>query len=99
VAEADQPRLLALLQEALPFYEEPGDLRIRLLRSRDDPERFIEVVEYQGRESHDRDQLRVASDPRMRALLERWHGLFTGPLEIETYQDVPEIRTDIGGPP
>src|SRR6185436_19766586 len=97
VAEEKEERLLAFLREAVPYYEQPGDIRIRLLRSRSDPRRFIEVVEYADRSAHDRDQIRVASEPRMRSFLERWHDLLDGPVEVETYEEVTELLTRNGG--
>jgi len=96
VAEANQERLFSFLRNALPFYEQPG-IRIRLLQSRDDPGRFLEIVEYDGRETHDRDQVRVDSEPQMRALLDRWHALLEGSPEVETYEEVTEVLREDGG--
>lgn len=96
VVEENQEKLLAFLREALPFYEQPG-IRIRLLRNREDPSRFIEIVEYDDRETHDRDQVRVDSDPQMRDLLDRWHTLLEGVLEVETYEEISELLREDGG--
>jgi len=90
VADAEQPRLLEFLREALPFYEAPGGIRIRLLRSCDDPSRLIEAVEYRDREVHDRDQVRVETDPQMRSFLDRWRALLQGPPEVETYEEITD---------
>ena len=49
---------------AIPFYEQPGGIRVRLLWDTADPDRFIEIVEYADQGAHDRDQARVADDPR-----------------------------------
>lgn len=98
VAEANQERLFSFLRDALPFYEQPG-IRIRLLQSRDDPARLLEIVEYDGREIHDRDQVRVDSDPQMRSLLDRWHALLEGPPEVETYEEITEVLREYGGAP
>lgn len=97
VAEENQEDLLKLLREALPYYEQPEGIRIRLLQSRDDPRRFIEVVEYDNRSTHDRDQTRVETDPQMRVLLDRWHALLEGSLEIETYEEITELLQGGGG--
>jgi quinol monooxygenase YgiN len=99
VTEGNEERLLALLREAVPYYEQPGDIRIRLLRSRSEPRRFIEVVEYADRSAHDRDQIRVANEPRMKGFLERWRALLEGPVEVETYEEVTELLTRNGGAP
>lgn len=75
----------AFLAEAIPFYESPGGIRVRVLWDVADPNRFIEVIEYVDQAAHDRDQLRVENDPRMRDLLERWRSLLDGPPVVETY--------------
>lgn len=99
VAEENEERLFAFLREAIRHYEEPGDLRIRLLRSHDEPDRLIEVVEYTDRRAYERDQIRVASEPVMKGLLDRWHELLAGPVEVETYEELTELLTQSGGVP
>ena len=94
VAEENQERLLAFLREALPYYEQPDGVRIRLLQSRDDPRRFIEIVEYEDRNAYDRDQVRVETDPQMRALLDRWHALLDGSVEVETYEEITDLLAE-----
>lgn len=78
--------LLAFLAEAIPFYEKPGGIRVRLLWDTTDPGRFIEIVEYADQEAHDRDQVRVAEDPEMGEYLRRWRDLLAGPPQVETYR-------------
>ncbi len=56
----------------------------------DEPDQFIEVVEYADQETHDRDQLRVATDVEMRDYLDRWRALLAEPPQIETYQAHPK---------
>ena len=97
VAAENRERLIAFLREALPHYERPGGIRIRLLQSRDDPRRFLEIVEYEDRSAHDRDQVRVESEPQMRALLDRWHGLLEDSVEVETYEEITELLRGDGG--
>lgn len=80
--------LLDFLREAVPFYERPGGIRIRLLGDAADPERYIEVVEYESEAAYLRDQERVASDPEMKKLLARWRSLMASPPVVETYRDV-----------
>lgn len=99
VAEENEERLLAFLREAVPYYEQPGDIRVRLLRSRSDPRRLIEVVEYATRGVYDRDQVRVAGEPRMKSFLERWHDLLEGSVEVEVYEELTELLTGKGGVP
>ena len=82
--------LAAFLAEAIPFYERPGGIRVRVLWDVADPDRFLEIIEYAGQGAHDRDQLRVQTDPEMLAYLHRWRGLLAGPPQVETYRvDTP----------
>jgi hypothetical protein len=78
--------LVAFLAEAIPFYEQPGGIRVRLLWDIADSDRFIEVVEYANREAYNRDQARVSDDPEMAGYLSRWRNLLTGPPQVETYR-------------
>lgn len=56
-----------------------------MLWNTEKPTDFIEVIEYADQETHDRDQLRVENDPRMRTLLNRWRELLDGPPQVERY--------------
>lgn len=85
--------LIGFLRRAIPFYESPGGIRIRLLEDRSDPDRFIEVVEYAGEEAYRRDERRVASDPEMRRWLDEWRALLAEPPVVEVYRDATaEVR-------
>lgn len=79
---------MAFLREAIPFYETPGGIRIRLLEDQDDPERLIEVVEYATILDYEQDQERVRTDPEMGAVLARWRALLADPPEVETCRRV-----------
>ena len=83
--------LVAFLHEAVPFYERPGGIRVRLLWDVSDPDRFVEVVEYADQDVHDRDQVRVDSDAQMQDYLRRWRALLAEPPEVETYR-VASVR-------
>lgn len=74
------------LAEAIPFYESPGGIRVRVLWDVADPDRFVEIIEYADQDAHDRDQIRVENDVQMRDLLERWRDLLDGPPLVETYE-------------
>ncbi len=76
----------AFLPEAIPFYESPGGIRVRVLWDVADPDRFVEIIEYADQDAHDRDQIRVENDVQMRDLLERWRDLLDGPPIVETYE-------------
>jgi hypothetical protein len=82
--------LVEFLREAIPFYERPGGIRVRLLWDVADADRFVEVVEYADQDTHGRDQARVDSDPEMRGYLRRWRALLAEPPQVETYRvDAP----------
>lgn len=83
--------LVDFLAEAIPFYERPGGIRVRVLWDTADPDRFVEIIEYADQAAHDRDQLRVERDPQMRGYLERWRALLDAPPQVETYEvDTPQ---------
>lgn len=79
-------RFFTFLHEAIPFYESPGGIRVRLLEDKSDEHRFIEVIEYDSQESFDRDDLRVREDPEMKSMLERWRALLEQPPVVEVYK-------------
>ncbi|MEZ6318142.1 MAG: antibiotic biosynthesis monooxygenase [Phycisphaerales bacterium] len=85
VAPGKRADFLAFLREAVPFYESPGGIRVRVLFDREDPDRFVEVIEYATVDIQDRDQQRVEHDPEMRSFLERWRALLDGPVTVERY--------------
>jgi quinol monooxygenase YgiN len=86
VAPGQRADLVRFLREAIVFYERPGGIRVRLLWDLDDPDRFIEVVEYADRDAHDRDQMRVDHDPEMQGYLRRWRALLAEPPQVHTYE-------------
>jgi hypothetical protein len=91
-AQGRRDDLIAFLAEAIPVYEEPGGIRVRMLWNTVTPNDFIEVIEYADQGTHDRDQLRVEDDPRMRSLLTRWRALLDGPPVVERFSDSATIR-------
>lgn len=96
--------LLAFLRRAVPYYEAPGGIRVRLLQSVKDPDSFVEIVEYETKDAFDRDQQRVANDPEMRALLSEWRDLLAESAVVESFQELtsmitcsPELQSEYGG--
>lgn len=87
VAQGRRDDLVAFLVEAIPVYEEPGGIRVRMLWNTETPNDFIEVIEYADQETHDRDQARVEDDLRMRSLLKRWRALLDGPPVVERFSE------------
>ena len=86
VAVGRRDDLVAFLRAAVPFYERPGGIRVRLLWEMSDPDRFIEVVEYADQATYDRDQERANGDAEMQDYLRRWRALLAGPPEVEAYR-------------
>lgn len=87
VREGGLEDLVGFLRRAVPFYESPGGIRVRLLQSGSDPSRLIEVVEYESEDAYRRDEERVASDPEMGRLLAEWRALLAEPPSVEVYRD------------
>lgn len=83
----EQP-LREFLNDAIPFYEAPGGIHMRLVRDASDPLAFIEIVEYATREDYAADQHRVANDPEMAGYLERWRKLLDGPPGVEVWEQL-----------
>ena len=79
--------LLTFLRDAVPFYESPGGIRVRLIEDHDDPDRFIEIVEYNTERAYLDDQHRVEHDPEMKGYLARWRGLLAEPPCVEVYRE------------
>lgn len=76
------------LLEAIPFYEQPGGIRILLFQDRSNPKRFIEKVEYADETAFLSDQVRVETDSQMQGYLQRWRELLEQAPEVEVYQTV-----------
>lgn len=79
--------LVEFLRSAVATYEELPGVRVRLLQSHDDPDRWLEIVEYPDRQTYEADQVRVEADPRLRRLLQRWRRLLAAPAGVETWEE------------
>lgn len=86
VAPGRRAEFLAFLAQAIPTYQSPGGITIRLLEDLHDDHRFIELVLYDDLAAYQRDQQRVATDPAMQALLARWRSLLAEPPVVEVYR-------------
>jgi quinol monooxygenase YgiN len=86
VAPGRRDEFLAFLRDAIPYYEAPGGIRIRLLQDREEPDLFIEVVEYRDRAAYETDQVRVESEPGMRERIKSWRSLLAEPPQVEIYE-------------
>ena len=100
VAREGRAAFFEFLREAVPVYEGPGGIRIRLLESLQEPGTFIERVVYADRAAFDADQARVETDPSMRVLLARWRDLLEAPPRVETWQEIedPAFRSPAPAP-
>lgn len=77
---------MEFLRQAIPYYQRPGGIRVRLLRDARDDSRFIELVEYADEDAYERDQRRVEQDAEMQSYLARWRALLAEPPEVEVYR-------------
>lgn len=85
VAEASQ--LVALLKSAMPFYQASGT-RARLLRNVDDPNQFIQELEYTVPQMLEANRQAIAADPMFQSYLRTWRTLVPGAVEIDVYEDM-----------
>ena len=76
------------LREAIPFYESPGGIRVRLLADTGAPDRFVEIIEYASEHAYLEDEGRLKSDPTMARYLARWRALLAEPPIVEIYRDI-----------
>lgn len=90
IPRSSRADLIDLLRAAIPTYESPGGIRVRLLEHMDDPTRFIEVIEYADDTAFSSDQLRVETDEQMIRFISQWRALLDVGPEINGYRDVTE---------
>jgi hypothetical protein len=89
VAAENHGALRSFLAKAVPYYERPGGIRVRLLQSINSPDEFLEMVEYRDQGTYERDQRRVETDPLMKELLAEWRQLHARPVSVEVYGQQP----------
>ncbi len=92
VSPGRQSDLHEFLADAIPFYESPGGIRVRLLLDSSDPDRFIELIEYADEQTYREDDERVSSDPTMARYLARWRELLAEPPVVEVYGEVDPVE-------
>lgn len=86
VPEGGQAALEEFLAEAVPYYEAPGGIRVRLHWDRSEPTRFQEIVDYASEADFVADDERTRADDTMRALLRRWRGLLAEDPVVTTWR-------------
>lgn len=77
----------AFLRDAIPFYEQPGGIRMKILQNNADPLHFIEVVQYTAVEDYERDQHRIEHDAEMKQFLSQWRSLLAEPPTVQIYSN------------
>jgi quinol monooxygenase YgiN len=91
VAPGRNDELRVFLREAIPFYESPGGIRVRLLGDTSAPDRFVEVIDYASEHAYLEDEERVKSDATMAEYLARWRALLAEPPTVEIYRDIDTV--------
>lgn len=62
---------------------------MRLLKSTEHPDRYIEVIEYETIEAFHTDEQRLSGDPQMQSFIRRWRDLLKD-VEVEIYEDITD---------
>ncbi len=99
VPDGGQEALEEFLAEAVPYYEAPGGIRVRLHWDRSDPTRFREIVDYDSEADFVADDERTRVDQTMGALLRRWRGLLAEDPSVTTWRPTPVPRVARGTTP
>jgi hypothetical protein len=79
-------QMIAMIKSAAPLYQMFGDAQVRLLQNVDDPNRFLQEIEYDAPETIETNRQQIASDPRVQAYIQGWKTMFPGAIEIEVYK-------------
>jgi hypothetical protein len=81
-------QLIAMIKSSAPLYQMFGEAKVRLLQNVDDPNRFLQQVDYDAPESMEMNRQQLAADPRVQAYLQAWRTMFPGGIEIDVYKEV-----------
>jgi hypothetical protein len=87
----DAAQLLSLIKPAVPFFQAWGGGQVRLLRNVDDPNQFLQVIEYETPQALELNRQRIASDPMLRTYLQTWRTVLQGAVDVDVYEDVTDI--------
>ena len=79
-------QMIAMIKSAAPLYQMFGEAKVRLLQNVDDPNRFLQEIEYDAPEAMELNCQQIASDPRVQAYLQAWRTMFPGAIEIDVYK-------------
>ena len=84
----DAAPLMAMLKAAQPFHEAFGGKKFRLLQNVDDPNRYVQEIEYETHEAFEINRQRFSSDPRAQMFLQTWKTALGGSIEVDVYQEL-----------
>ncbi len=80
-------QMIAMIKSAAPLYQMFGDAKVRLLQNVDDPNRFLQEIEYDAPATMELNRQQIAGDPRVQAYLQAWRAMFPGVIEIDVFKD------------
>ena len=86
----DAAQLLSMIKPAVPFFQAWGGGQVRLLRNVDDPNQFLQVIEYETPQALELNRQRIASDPMLRTYLQTWRTVLQGAVDVDVYEDVTD---------
>jgi hypothetical protein len=84
---AASEQMIAMIKSSAPLYQMFGDAKVSLLRNVDDPNRFLQVIEYEAPAALETSRQQIASDPRVQSYMQAWRSMFPGSVEIDVFQD------------
>ena len=85
ISPANRDAFFEFLREAIPFYERDGETRMSLIEDANEPNTFIEIVEYQTEAAFVRGEEAVRNDPETLKYLARWREMLAGPPIVEEF--------------
>jgi len=88
LAGADPAHLLQVMKAAAPFYEMFSNAQMRLLQNVDDPNRYLQIIEYDAPKTLEANRQQLASDPRMQTFMQMWRSMWPGASEVDVYQEI-----------
>ena len=80
-------QMIAMIKSAAPLYQMFGEARVRLMQNVDDPNRFLQEIEYDAPQSMELNRQQIASDPRVQVYLQTWRAMFPGTIDIDVYKE------------
>ena len=81
-------QMIAMIKSSAPMYQIFADAKVRLLQNVDDPNRFLQEIEYDAPESLELNRQQLASDPRVQTYIQAWRSMFPGAIEIDVFKVV-----------